>query len=109
MRFSAHSIRVWACVLLDEAGKSAEFIKKRLRWLGDSFRLYLRDTSVITTQHRDALEGSSREAMELINMMNIHKGDIPSSPVNVADLCDMDVPTLVEEDVKMGIYVDEMD
>jgi hypothetical protein len=108
-RFSAHSIRVWACVLLDEAGKSAEFIKKRLRWLGDSFRLYLRDTSVITTQHRDALEGSTREAMELINMMNIHKGNIPSSPVNVADLGDMDVPTLVEEDVEMGIYVDEMD
>ena len=47
--------------------------------------------------------------MGLINMMDIHKGEIPSSPVNVADLGDMDVPTLVEEDVEMGIYVDKMD
>jgi hypothetical protein len=32
-RYSAHSLRVWACVLLDEAGKSPEYIKKRLCWL----------------------------------------------------------------------------
>jgi hypothetical protein len=36
-RYSAHSLRVWACVLLDEAGKSPDYIKKRLRWMGDSF------------------------------------------------------------------------
>ena len=46
-KYSAHSLRVWACVLLDEAGKSPDFIKKRLRWMGDSFRMYLRDTSII--------------------------------------------------------------
>jgi hypothetical protein len=54
-RYSAHSLRVWACVLLDEAGKSPEYIKKRLRWLGDSFQMYLRDTSIIQHQHVDAL------------------------------------------------------
>jgi hypothetical protein len=34
-RYSAQSLRVRACVLLDEAGKSPDYIKKRLRWLGD--------------------------------------------------------------------------
>jgi hypothetical protein len=29
-RYSAHSLWVWACVLLDKAGKSPEYIKKRL-------------------------------------------------------------------------------
>ena len=43
-RYSAHSVHVWECVLLDEAGKSPEYIKKQLRWLGNSFRMYLRDT-----------------------------------------------------------------
>ena len=30
-RYSAHSLRVWACVLLDEAGMTPEFIMSRLR------------------------------------------------------------------------------
>jgi len=34
---SAQSMRVWACVLLDEVGKLPDYIKKRLRWMGDSF------------------------------------------------------------------------
>jgi hypothetical protein len=45
--YSAHSLRVWAWVLLDEAGKLPDYIKKRLRWLGDSFKMYLRDTAII--------------------------------------------------------------
>ena len=40
-RYSAHSLRVWACILLDEAGMSPEFIMARLRWMGNSFRMYL--------------------------------------------------------------------
>jgi hypothetical protein len=48
-RYFAHSLRVWACVMLDEAGKLPDYIKKRLRWLGDSFRMYLRDTAIINT------------------------------------------------------------
>jgi hypothetical protein len=46
-QYSVHSLRLWACVLLDEAGKSPKFIKKHLRWLGDSFQMYLQDTQVI--------------------------------------------------------------
>ena len=29
-RYSAHLMRVWACVLLDEMGKSPDYIKKHL-------------------------------------------------------------------------------
>ena len=67
MRYSTHSIRVWACVLLDEAGKSPDFIKKRLRWLGESYRVYLRDTNKINHQHVDALQESSQAVMDLIS------------------------------------------
>ncbi len=46
-KYSAHSLHVWACVLLDEAGMSPSFIQKRLRWLGDLFKMYLHDTKAI--------------------------------------------------------------
>jgi hypothetical protein len=59
MRFSSHSIRVWAVVLLDEAGMNPDLIKSRLRWIGDSYRLYLRDTAILQTKHITALERSS--------------------------------------------------
>jgi hypothetical protein len=65
-RYSTHSLRVWACVLLDKAGKLPDYIKKRLRWLGDSFRMYLRDTAIIQHQHVDALLAALQEVMELI-------------------------------------------
>ena len=65
-KFSAHSFRVWACVLLDEAGKSPDFIKKWLRWLRDSYRIYLRDTCAIQDQYREALASASLELMRII-------------------------------------------
>jgi hypothetical protein len=54
-QYSTHSLQVWACVLLDEAGKLPDYIKKCLRWMGDSFRMYLRDTRAIQDQHCEAL------------------------------------------------------
>ncbi len=54
-QYSAHLLQVWACVLLDEAGKLPDYIKKHLCWMGDSFRMYLRDTRIIQDQHREAL------------------------------------------------------
>ena len=42
-RFSCHSLRVGACVMLHIAGFSAESIKFELRWRSDSFRDYLRN------------------------------------------------------------------
>ena len=67
MKHSCHSVRVWACVLLDEVGKSPDFIKKRLRWMGESYRVYLRDTNKIRKQHSEALQESSQNVMELID------------------------------------------
>jgi hypothetical protein len=66
-RYSAHSLRVWACVLLDEAGMSPEFIKSRLRWMGNSFRMYLRDTAIIQDKHRDVLRAASQEILDLLD------------------------------------------
>jgi hypothetical protein len=65
-RYSAHSLRVWACILLNEIGKLPDYIKKKLRWLSDSFRMYLRDTAIIQHQHVDALLAALQEAMDLI-------------------------------------------
>ena len=46
MRFTLHSIRVWAVVLLDEAGMNTDFIKSWLRWMDDLYRSYLPNTVV---------------------------------------------------------------
>ena len=43
-RWSAHSIRVGACVSLSEAKKDAPFIQVRLRWRSQAFTDYLRNT-----------------------------------------------------------------
>jgi hypothetical protein len=61
MHFSSHSGRVWAIVILDEAGMLPDFIKSRLCWMGDSYRLYLRDTSILQQKHLKALERASTE------------------------------------------------
>jgi len=66
MLYSCHSLRVWAAVLLHEAGKLPDFIKKRLRWLGESYRVYLRDTLKTGQQHNDALAESSQAVIDII-------------------------------------------
>ena len=68
-QYSAHSLRVWACDFLDEAGKPTNYIKKRLCWFGDSFRMYSRDTLAIQLQHVDASREASREVMDLISAL----------------------------------------
>ncbi len=95
--YSAHSLRVWACVLLDEAGKSPDYIKKRLRWLGDSFRMYLRDTAaIIQHQHVDALLAALQEVMDLITAL----------PTDVIALSIMTEGT---DDPDVHKYADKMD
>jgi hypothetical protein len=49
-----------------------DYIKKRLRWLGDSFRVYLRDTVIIQHQHVDALIAALQEVMDLIAALPKH-------------------------------------
>jgi hypothetical protein len=96
-RYSAHSLRVWACILLNEAGKLPDYIKKRLRWMGDSFWMYLRDTCAIQDQHREALRASSEEVMDLVSAL----------PDNIFCLSIMSDGTGDEDD--MGVYHDDMD
>ena len=88
-KISAHSGRVWALVLLDEAGKKPDFMKSRLRWLGDSYRHYLRDTATINEMHNKALEKTSAAVMALLG--------------SNADA----LPDVVPEDESMGTYEDD--
>jgi hypothetical protein len=95
-QYSAHSLMVRACVLLDEAGKSPDYIKKRLRWLGDSFRLYLRDTAIIQHQHVNKLLAALQEVMDLIDAL-------PKDVIALSTMTEgMDNPD-------MNKYADKMD
>jgi hypothetical protein len=96
-RYSAHSLRVWACVLLEEAGKPPNYIKKRLRWLGDSCRMYLQDTFAIQLQHVDALREASREVMDLISAL---PADVIALSISMTD---------GTTNPDMNEYADEMD
>ena len=62
---STHSLRVYACVLLHEAGKDGPYIKLRLRWLSDCFEVYLCNTVRIRNQHTEALQGSTENMIRL--------------------------------------------
>lgn len=87
-RLSTHSGRVWALVLLSEAGMDPDFMKSRLRWLGESYRLYLRDTAEINKMHDEALQKASQRVMTLLGA---NKDALPS---------------MATEDSNMGDYVD---
>ncbi len=65
MQFTLHSIRVWVVVLLDESVMNTDFIKSWLRWMGDLYRSYLRDTAVLQTKHISAFESSSNNFIKL--------------------------------------------
>ena len=95
-RYSAHLLRVWAYVLLDEAGMSPEFIMSRLRWMGNSFRMYLWDTGIIQDKHLNILRAASQEVINLI----------AGSSSNILDLAGL---TTVVVDNTMGEYMDDMD
>ena len=66
-KYSSHSFRVWACVTLDEQGMPPDFIKKSLRWLGESYRVYLRDTNKIDEMHLETLRASASRRLEFVN------------------------------------------
>jgi hypothetical protein len=83
---------------LDEAGKSPDYIKKRLLWMGDSFRMYLRDTHVIQDQHREALRASSEEVMDLVSAL----------PADILRLSIMSEGTADDEE-EMGVYHADME
>jgi hypothetical protein len=102
-KYSAHSLHVWAHVLIDEASMSPSFIQKRFRWLGDSFKMYLRGMKAIQDKHLTALHLASANIMALIH----------TPPDNVvclaATMSDSNVPSNAVEDNLMGVYIDKMD
>jgi hypothetical protein len=70
----------------------------RLRWMGNSFRMYLRDTDVIQDKHLDILRAASQEVSDLIDAdTDALLSDIATGLSNV-DL-----------DNEMGEYEDDMD
>jgi hypothetical protein len=101
-KYSAHSLRVWACVLLDKAGMSPSFIQKRLCWLGDLFKMYLCDTKAIQDKPLTALQSASSNVMALICTP-------PDDIVHLtATMSDLKVPNNIVKDDQMGAYIDEM-
>jgi hypothetical protein len=65
--------------------------------MGDSFRMYLRDTCIIQDQHCKALQALSKEVMDLISML----------PADILRLSTISEGTGDKDD--MGVYHDDMD
>ncbi len=57
-RFSSHSIKVGACVLLHETNQSPDFMKACLCWRSDAYLMYLRNTEKLAMLHNKAVHES---------------------------------------------------
>jgi hypothetical protein len=66
---------------LDEAGMTPDFMKSCLGWMGDYYRLYLRDTSILQQKHVEALKKDSNKKQRLLGWNH----DILSNIVPVDD------------------------
>jgi hypothetical protein len=62
--YSCHSFRVWAAVLLHEAGKNGDYIKIRLRWVSEAYRVYLRNTKNTAKLHNAAIIDKNAEEID---------------------------------------------
>ena len=56
--WSAHSLRVGACVILHTMGFTESQIKWILRWRSNAFMVYLRNTAVLARQHVDVMDAA---------------------------------------------------
>ena len=83
--------------MLYKAGKPPDYIKKRLCWLGDSFRMYLRDTLAIQLLHVNALREASLEIRALISALPV---DVIALSISMTD---------GTKDPDMIEYANEMD
>jgi len=63
--------------------------------MGNSFRMYLRDTGILQDKHRNILRAASQEVIDLI----------AGSLVNIPDLVGL---SIVDVDDTMGDYIDDM-
>ena len=73
-----------------------EFIMSCLCWMGNSFRMYLRDTGIIQDKHCDILRAASQEVIDRI----------AGSLVNIPDIAGL---SIVEVDNIIGDYIDDME
>ena len=55
MRFSAHSLRVGACVILQSMGFETHQIQHMLRWKSDSWRMYCRNLLTMSKKQNEAV------------------------------------------------------
>jgi hypothetical protein len=62
-RWSSHSLRIGACVILHAHGFSTTQIKFLLRWKSDSFMEYLRNLPIVSQQQNAALADHSDGSM----------------------------------------------
>jgi hypothetical protein len=77
-RFLSYLGRVWALLLLDKAGMTPDFMTSCLCWMGESYKLYLQDTSILQKKHVDALKKESDEVMRLLGSnCNVLPGIVP--------------------------------
>lgn len=67
-RYTSHSLRVTAAVLLHEEGHDGDYIKIQLRWLGESYRVYLRSTLKVLQKHTNSLAKSAAVSIRLANL-----------------------------------------
>ncbi len=95
-KYSAHLLQVWACVLLDKAGKSPDYIWKQLCSMGDSFRMYLHNTRIIQDAHRKALQVSNQDILTRLH----------TQPTDIMQNMLMSEGTA---NANMGEYYNEMD
>lgn len=54
-RWSSHSLRVGACVILHSTGRNSTEIQHLLRWRSTAFMSYLRNTTLLANTQREAL------------------------------------------------------
>jgi hypothetical protein len=54
-RWSSHSLRVGACVILHSTGRNATEIQHLLRWRSDAFMAYLRNTTLLADTQRASI------------------------------------------------------
>jgi hypothetical protein len=71
--------------------------------MGDSFKMYLRDTKAIQDKHLAALQSALSNVVALI-------GTPPDDIVHLtATMSDLNIPNDILEDDQMGTYIDKMD
>jgi hypothetical protein len=60
---------------LDEAGTTPDFMKSCLQWMGESWRLYLHDTSILQQKHVNVL---CKELDKVMRLLGSNHNILPS-------------------------------